>query len=97
MAAAKDNCRTLTALKAMTIWPAVQYFEEASKGTIESGKLADFVILSDNPLAVKPEELITLKVQGKRTIEFYSPTGPAFGRHSSNEQGSLRLVRSYPT
>jgi DNA invertase Pin-like site-specific DNA recombinase len=35
--------------------------------------------------------------QGKRTIEFYSPTGPAFGRHSSNEQGSLRLVRSYPT
>jgi len=53
---------TLTALKAMTIWPAVQYFEEASKGTIEPGKLADFVILSDNPLAVKPEELIKLKV-----------------------------------
>src|SRR4051812_44073073 len=22
--------------------------------------------------------------QGKRMIEFYSPTGPAFGRHSSN-------------
>src|SRR3954471_14640805 len=30
--------------------------------------------------------------QGKRMIEFYSPTGPAFGRHSSNERGSLRLV-----
>jgi predicted amidohydrolase YtcJ len=58
----QERVDTLTALKAMTIWPAVQYFEEASKGTIEPGKLADFVILSDNPLAVKPEELITLKV-----------------------------------
>ncbi|MFH6781095.1 MULTISPECIES: amidohydrolase [Methylobacterium] len=58
----EERVDTLTALKAMTIWPAVQYFEEASKGTIEPGKLADFVILSADPLAVKPEELITLKV-----------------------------------
>jgi predicted amidohydrolase YtcJ len=58
----EERVDTLTALKAMTIWPAVQYFEEASKGTIEPGKLADFVILSANPLAVKPDELITLKV-----------------------------------
>ncbi|MDI7864634.1 amidohydrolase [Rhizobiaceae bacterium n13] len=57
-----ERVDTLTALKAMTIWPAVQYFEEASKGTIEPGKLADFVILSDNPLTVKPEDLIKLKV-----------------------------------
>jgi hypothetical protein len=35
--------------------------------------------------------------QGKRMIEFYSPTKPVFGRHSSNERGSLRLVRSHPT
>ncbi len=58
----EERVDTLTALKAMTIWPATQYFEEASKGTIEPGKLADFVILSANPLAVKPEELIKLKV-----------------------------------
>lgn len=58
----EERVDTLTALKAMTIWPAVQYFEEATKGSIEPGKLADFVILSGNPLAVKPEELITLKV-----------------------------------
>jgi predicted amidohydrolase YtcJ len=58
----EERVDALTALKAMTIWPAVQYFEEASKGSIEPGKLADFVILSDNPLAVKPEDLITLKV-----------------------------------
>ena len=60
----EERVDTLTALKAMTIWPAVQYFEEASKGTIEPGKLADFVILSDNPLAVKPEELD--HAQGRR-------------------------------
>ncbi len=58
----EERVDTPTALKAMTIWPAIQYFEEASKGTIEPGKLADFVILSDNPLTVKPEQLITLKV-----------------------------------
>ena len=58
----EERVDTLTGLKAMTIWPAVQYFEEANKGTIEPGKLADFVILSDNPLAVKPEDLIKLKV-----------------------------------
>lgn len=58
----EERVDTLTALKAMTIWPAVQYFEEASKGTIEPGKLADFVILSANPLAVKPDDLIKLKV-----------------------------------
>lgn len=58
----EERVDTLTALKAMTIWPAVQYFEEASKGSIEPGKLADFVILSANPLTVKPDELITLKV-----------------------------------
>jgi hypothetical protein len=41
----------LTALKAMTIWPAWQHFEEA-QGLIEPGKLADFVILSADPTAV---------------------------------------------
>jgi hypothetical protein len=49
-------------LKALTIWPAWQHFEEDSKGTIEVGKLADFVILSDNPMTVPPEQLADLKV-----------------------------------
>ena len=51
-----------TALKAMTIWAAHQHFEEATKGSIEVGKLADFVVLSDNPLSVDPETLAALKV-----------------------------------
>jgi predicted amidohydrolase YtcJ len=52
----------LTALKAMTIWPAWQHFEEDRKGTIEPGKLADFVILSADPTAVDPETLANLQV-----------------------------------
>ena len=52
----------VTALKAMTIWPAWQHFEEDRKGSIEVGKLADFVILSDDPTAVDPEKLDQLRV-----------------------------------
>jgi predicted amidohydrolase YtcJ len=53
----------LTALKAMTIWPAWQHFEEQSKGSIEPGKLADFVILSQDPTAIDPEILAELQVR----------------------------------
>lgn len=51
-----------TALKAMTIWPAWQHFEEGTKGSIEVGKLADFVVLSDNPLEVPSEQLAELEI-----------------------------------
>jgi hypothetical protein len=53
----------MTALKAMTIWPAWQHFEEHDKGSIERGKRADLVILSDNPMTVEPDELPKLKVR----------------------------------
>jgi predicted amidohydrolase YtcJ len=52
----------ITALKAMTIWPAWQHFEEDDKGSIEVGKIADFVILSADPTAVDPETLADLQV-----------------------------------
>jgi predicted amidohydrolase YtcJ/heat shock protein HslJ len=52
----------ITALKAMTIWPAWQKHEEATKGSIEVGKLADFVILSGDPTAVDPETLDQLEI-----------------------------------
>jgi predicted amidohydrolase YtcJ len=52
----------MTALRAMTIWPAWQHFEEDRKGSIEPGKLADFVVLSADPTRVDPETLAELKV-----------------------------------
>ncbi|MGE8408749.1 MAG: amidohydrolase [Pseudomonas sp.] len=53
---------TLTGLKAMTLWPAYQHFEEKTKGSIAPGKLADFVVLSENPLTLPEKDLINLKV-----------------------------------
>jgi hypothetical protein len=52
----------ITALKAMTIWPAWQHYEEASKGSIEVGKLADFVILSRDPTQGDPNTIDRIQV-----------------------------------
>ena len=53
----------LTALKALTLWAARQCFEEDAKGSIEVGKLADFTVLSANPLTVDPRRLGEIRVE----------------------------------
>ncbi|MFN5464661.1 MAG: amidohydrolase family protein [Cyanobacteriota bacterium] len=50
------------ALKAITDWAAYQYFEEASKGTLEPGKRADLVILERNPLKADPSRISAIRV-----------------------------------
>ena len=50
------------ALEAMTLWPAYQYFEDKTKGSLEVGKLADLVILSADPLGVPPARIKDIKV-----------------------------------
>lgn len=50
------------ALKSITLWAAYQHYEETNRGSIEAGKLADFVILDKNPLKVRILELAELKV-----------------------------------
>jgi predicted amidohydrolase YtcJ len=49
-------------LKTMTVWAAEQYGEEATKGTLEAGKLADLVILDNDPLKVDPKAIRDIKV-----------------------------------
>lgn len=50
------------ALKSITSHAAYQLFEEDSKGTLEVGKVADFVVLDKNPLTVKPMQIKDIKV-----------------------------------
>ena len=49
-------------LKAMTAWAAEQYDEQALKGTLEPGKLADLVILDRNPLTVDPMTIRDIRI-----------------------------------
>lgn len=58
----EQRVTALEALKAITINAAHQYFEEDSKGSIEVGKLADLVVLSENPLTVDPDEIRNITV-----------------------------------
>jgi len=52
------------ALKGMTIWAAYANFEEDLKGSIEVGKLADFVIMKEDLMTEAEEKLRNLKISG---------------------------------
>jgi len=49
------------ALKMFTIWPAFASFEEASRGSIEVGKLADFTVLDQDIMRVPELEILKTK------------------------------------
>jgi predicted amidohydrolase YtcJ len=49
-------------LKGMTIWAAISNFEENEKGSLEVGKYADFVILDNDIMQTKTENILTTKV-----------------------------------
>ncbi|WP_298599381.1 amidohydrolase [Zoogloea sp.] len=54
----------LDALKAVTLQPARQLGEEKVKGSIAAGKLADFAVLSANPLKTPADKLGEIRVVG---------------------------------
>ncbi|MDR1810015.1 MAG: amidohydrolase [Prevotella sp.] len=56
-----ERLSPIEGLRAITINGAYQYFEEDIKGSIEKGKLADFVILSGNPLSVTTAKIKEIK------------------------------------
>lgn len=50
------------ALKAYTVWGAEGQFTEGQKGILEVGKLADFVVLNRDLMAVPADELLNIRV-----------------------------------
>lgn len=62
------------ALRSMTIWAAMAAFEENEKGSLEPGKVADFVMLDRDIMTVEADQILNTKVQevwigGKRMLE----------------------------
>ena len=61
--AEEERLTPYEALQAITSWSAYQHFEENTKGTLEKGKLADLVILDQNPLKVDVDQIKDIVVQ----------------------------------
>jgi predicted amidohydrolase YtcJ len=51
------------ALRAMTIWAARAAFEENRKGSLEAGKLADFIITAEDLIQAPQEKLFSILIQ----------------------------------
>jgi len=58
----EERITPFEALRAITADAAWQIFEEYRKGTLEAGKLADMVVLSDDPFSVDPMKIKDIKV-----------------------------------
>lgn len=57
-----ERISVMDALKASTINAAYQMKEDTFKGSIALGKMADFVVLDENPLTVDPMKLKDIKI-----------------------------------
>jgi hypothetical protein len=82
----EERLPILEAIKLFTINGAKFAFEEKEKGSIEPGKAADLVVLSENPCAVDPGKI------GKIPIEMTIVDGRIVYR---NEQTDLVLQASF--
>jgi len=57
-----ERISPLDALMMRTYNPAYLSFDEADRGSLTAGKIADFVVLSDNPLTVEPGRIKDIRV-----------------------------------
>lgn len=92
---AEHRVDVITGLKAMTIWPAWQHFEEETKGSLEAGKLADLVILSRDPTEGNPETIDEIKVT--ETIKEGRTIFVLSGEEQQRAAGMLRPDRNNET
>lgn len=60
---AKQRITVEEALRAWTLGGAFASFEEASKGSITDGKLADFIVLAEDPTRVAPEAIRKIEIE----------------------------------
>jgi predicted amidohydrolase YtcJ len=60
---AEQRMQRHEALKAFTLWAAYAAFEENTRGTIEVGKLADVVVLSNDIMKCEPKQILDTKVE----------------------------------
>ena len=59
----KDALTREETLRGMTIWAAYSNFEEDEKGSLEPGKMADFVVLSDDIMTMPVDGIPNLKAE----------------------------------
>ena len=68
-----ERISVMQALRAVTIDAAHQHFQEDDRGSLETGKLADLVILSSNPLddpeSIDEIEVLETIIGGRRVYE----------------------------
>ena len=87
----------LVAVKAHTLWSAYQHFEEKSKGSLEVGKLADFVVLDRNPLAGDPLTIADIKVmetikEGKTVFRRNTAENAATPRSCAESEACIKVA-----
>lgn len=58
----EEKIDVYSALKAITINGAYQYFEEDQKGSLKVGKIANMVLLNENPLKVNKQKIKEIEI-----------------------------------
>jgi predicted amidohydrolase YtcJ len=59
----QEAITVMEGIRMHTIWAAESGFEETLKGSIEVGKLADLVVVTEDPLSVSADKLLELRAE----------------------------------